>query len=152
MRRSLHRPNTRGEDSLRSPRFSLADGVGIGPQGEKSRPAFVQQTPGWVERRTRQPRSTHPRVIQDSGYHRKVTGLSDRLVGQPIPPVTLDCHQGRPVDLETYASRFSLVLYPYPGSAGNPDAQATDALQHCAFRERLSDFIAREHRVSATAV
>jgi peroxiredoxin len=147
----LHWPSTREEERLRSPRSSLADGVGVGPQGEKSRPVFVPQIPGWGERRTRQPRSTHPRVILDSGCDRKAAGLADRLVGQPIPPVSLDCYQGRPVDLETYASGFSLVLYLYPGSASSPgdgpDARATDALQHRAFRERLSDFTAREYRV-----
>jgi peroxiredoxin len=151
-RRDLHWPSTREENSLHSPRLSLADGVGVGPQGEKSRPVFVQQFPGWVERRTRQPRSTHPRVILDSGCPREAgVGLADRLVGQPIPPVSLDCYQGRPVDLETYANGFSLVLYLYPGSTssaeGGPDARVTDALQHRAFRERLSDFIAREYRV-----
>jgi peroxiredoxin len=75
-------------------------------------------------------------------------GLADRLVGQPIPPVSLDCYQGRPVELKTYASGFSIVLYFYPGSTnsaeGGPDAQATDASQS---HERLSDFIAREYRV-----
>jgi peroxiredoxin len=150
-RQDLHWPRTREEERLRSPRFSLADGMGVGPKGEKSRPGFVQQIPGWGERRTCQLRSTHPRVILNSGCHRKAAGLADRLVGQPIPPVSLDCYQGRPVDLETYASGFSLVLYLYPGSTssaeGGPDAQATDASQHRAFRERLSDFIAREYRV-----
>jgi peroxiredoxin len=131
-RRDLHWPSTsRKEDRLRSSRFSLADDVGVGPQGEKSRPVCVQRIPGWGERRTRQPRSTHPRVILDSGCHRKAAGLADRLVGQPIPPVSFDCYQGRPVDLDTYASGFLLVLYLYPGSAsspeGGPDAQAMDA-------------------------
>jgi peroxiredoxin len=149
--KDLHWPSTREEDKLRPPRFPFADGVGIGPQGKKSRQVFVQQIPGWVERRARQPRSTHPRVILNSGCSRNAVGLADRLVGQPIPPVSLDCYQGRPVDLETYASGFSLVLYLYPGSTssaeGGPDTQATDASQHRAFRERLSDFIAREYRV-----
>ncbi len=150
-RRYLHWPSTGEEERLHSPRFSLGDGVGGGPQGEKSRPVFVQQIPGWGERRTRLPRSTHPRVVLDGGCHRKAVGLADRLVGQPIPPVNLDCYQGRPVDLETYASGFSLVLYLYPGSTSSsedgPDAQVTDVSQHRAFRERLADFIACEYRV-----
>jgi peroxiredoxin len=120
-------------------------------QGDRIHTGTVRASTEWhASHAQRHPGEEMPRG-RNSGCRRKTAGLADRLVGQPIPPISLDCYQGRPVDLERYASGFSLVLYLYSGGASSPedgpDAQAMDALQHRAFRERLSDFIAREYRV-----
>jgi peroxiredoxin len=72
--------------------------------------------------------------------------LSDRLVGQPIPPVVLDSFRS-PVDLGQFARAFSLVVYLYPGSRSSPDGEDTprmDGVQHRAFRAHERELMALE--------
>lgn len=68
--------------------------------------------------------------------------LTRRLIGSTLPALIFIDTRGEPVALDRYVSR-SLVLYLYPGGETSPDggkdSLLTDAAQHRAFRERLSE-------------
>lgn len=72
--------------------------------------------------------------------------LARRLVGSTIPALLLVGTRGEDAALDRLASR-SLVLYLYPGASSSPDggddSLLTDATQHRAFRERLSELANR---------
>jgi peroxiredoxin len=81
---------------------------------------------------------------------RQARGLTDRLIGLPIPPVVLDSLQGFTLNLCEFADTFPIVIYFYPGGGWSPQdgeqTQYLDALERRAFRDHQLDLQVRQYR------